>query len=379
MADKTDLNYAAQITISLPGEGEHVSLTVTLWPADVVDVDGILKPLGECTLADLERYAEELQADVWDTYESIILPDLDADESIEVDIKLQVESAGTPGDWQELNLVLPGDALALEETTLEEEQEAEPKQESLPDDEEVPDEDASPNEDASPDEDAPEEEEADEETAGEESAAPDVAVAETEPVFPEIEEEITDDVSAPDIVPSQARVRVAGKRLPLNDPTWAAVDILIDEPALRASQAHALSSLHAEVAGVLIGSRPEKQPDGRYVVHIFDTIVARHTVMQGASVTYTPESWRYLNDTLAKRYPDDTAVMVGWYHTHPGFGIFLSGMDLFIHQNFFTQVWHVALVLDPRARTSGFFSWDRQKTRVSRCDFVWPSWAAGSW
>jgi proteasome lid subunit RPN8/RPN11 len=133
------------------------------------------------------------------------------------------------------------------------------------------------------------------------------------------------------------------------------------------------------VAGVLIGERPEKQPDGRYVVHIFDTIIAKYTVMNGASVTYTPESWRYMNDRLREKYPDDTAVIVGWYHTHPGFGIFLSGMDLFIHQNFFTQIWHVAYVLDPRARTSGFFTWDRQKSHVSRYDFPWPSWAAGSW
>jgi len=54
-------------------------------------------------------------------------------------------------------------------------------------------------------------------------------------------------------------------------------------------------------------------------------------------------------------------------------------MDLFIHQNFFTQIWHVAYVLDPHARTSGFFSWNRQKTKVNRYDFIWPEWAAGSW
>ena len=30
-----------------------------------------------------------------------------------------------------------------------------------------------------------------------------------------------------------------------------------------------------------------------------------------------------------------TESLVGWQHTHPGFGIFLSGYDLFIHRNFF--------------------------------------------
>ena len=77
MSDQSNLNYAAQITISLPNEEESVTLTVTLWPADVLDVDGELKPLAECTLADLERYAKALEADVWDTYEEIVLPDLE--------------------------------------------------------------------------------------------------------------------------------------------------------------------------------------------------------------------------------------------------------------------------------------------------------------
>lgn len=174
-------------------------------------------------------------------------------------------------------------------------------------------------------------------------------------------------------------MRVAGARLPLAESGGAAVDVLLDEAPLRAMQAHALSSLDREVAGVMIGCQPEKQPDGRYIVHVIDSIIAKHTVMQGASVTYTPESWRYMTDTLWERYPDESAVIVGWYHTHPGFGIFLSGMDLFIHQNFFTQIWHVAYVLDPRARTSGFFCWNRQRTKVNRYDFQWPNWAAGSW
>ncbi len=217
-------------------------------------------------------------------------------------------------------------------------------------------------------------------TAVEEAAEPRIIVAETEPVHEETEaEKPTAVTEAPAIAPSRARVRIAGKRRPIGDPTWTAVDIFMEEPALRASQAHALSSLNREVAGVLVGPRPEKQPDGRYLVHIHDTIIAKYTVMHGASVTYTPESWRYMNDVLRERYPDDTAVMVGWYHTHPGFGIFLSGMDLFIHQNFFTQIWHVAFVLDPRANTSGFFCWNRQQTEVKPVDFPWPAWAAGSW
>ena len=155
---------------------------------------------------------------------------------------------------------------------------------------------------------------------------------------------------------------------------------MIDEDPLRRMQAHASSSLRREVAGVMLGPLPEKQPNtNRYIVHVQDMIIAKHTKMRGASVTYTPESWRYLNDVIAERYPEEEMVMVGWYHTHPGFGIFLSGMDLFIHKNFFTQKWHVAYVLDPIARKSGFFSWDSDIKQVKPFPFIWPEWAAGSW
>ena len=38
MSVQSNLSYAAQITISLPGSGEQVTMTVMLWPADVVEV-----------------------------------------------------------------------------------------------------------------------------------------------------------------------------------------------------------------------------------------------------------------------------------------------------------------------------------------------------
>jgi proteasome lid subunit RPN8/RPN11 len=222
---------------------------------------------------------------------------------------------------------------------------------------------------------AAEKSEEDEVIETDEEPEPDVTVAEAEPVFKE-RDAVTETAPPPD---SDSKIRILGKRRPLNHPTWTAADILMNEPAFRDAQAHALSSLNREVAGFLIGPQPEKQPDGRYLVHISDIIIAKHTKMQGASVTYTPESWRYVTDRLAEMYPDETAVIVGWYHTHPGFGIFLSGMDQFIHRNFFIQSWHVALVLDPIARRSGFFCWDRPQTKVDHYDFPWPNWAAGAW
>lgn len=351
--------YAAQITLTLPGRPDTATAIVTLLPADKISVGKEAKPLSECTLAELAAYGQALEAEMWDAYEAISLLELREEANLDIHVIALDESGQATDeieDWSS-QLVLLDTAPLKPDSEEAREEEAQAIQAA----------EAAPTEPAV---------EVPENSGTQEATPPAEAVP---PVTPAPAPAAPIPPTPPTIIPSKARVRVAGGQLPMSESGGAAVDILMDEPPLRAMQAHALSSLDREVAGVMVGHRPEKQPDGRYVVHVIDSIAAKYTVMHGASVTYTPESWRYLNDTLWERYPDESAVMVGWYHTHPGFGIFLSGMDLFIHQNFFTQIWHVAYVLDPRARSSGFFCWNRQKSKVNRYDFLWPEWAAGSW
>jgi len=381
-----NLTYTAVITLTLPNNNGTATANVTLTPPDTIEAeDGRILHLRDCTLADLQAFADQLEVDVWETIKDIKLIDLAEETPVDVTV---LDDDGEPmlplQNWPKQKIVLPKTETKTE-TEIEDEGVVvetavpEPELASVEAHRDAPSE---AEETAVIDEPSTEKPEPEIEKEVE------VTVSEPEPVFPELEVSEADLAAelddpraypTPGIAPSEARVRIAGKRLPIGDRTWTAVDILVDEPALRAAQAHALGSLSHEVAGVLVGPRPEKQPDGRYVVHIIDSIIAKHTVMHGASVTYTPESWRYVNDKLRERYPDETAVIVGWYHTHPGFGIFLSGMDQFIHQNFFTQIWHTALVLDPIAKKSGFFCWDRHKSRVSPIDFAWPMWAAKSW
>jgi proteasome lid subunit RPN8/RPN11 len=360
-------NYLAVITLSLPDGAEAVA-TITLAPASGVAAGGRVKPLRDCTLADLQEFADKLETQLWADYRAIRLIELAETTAVTISIlDANGRQANMPEDWQDHVVILPPGTEEAPEAPPQSEQPAGAEMPAaVAEAEETPAEEAPPAEAATADD--------PEATAADAVVAP--AVEEIEPL-PD---------GSPPAAPVETRLpprprelRIAGRRRPLGHPTWTAVDILINEPAFRDCQAHALSSLDREVAGVLVGPPPEKQPDGRYVVHITDSIIARHTRMHGASVTYTPESWRYVTDRLAALYPDESAVMVGWYHTHPGFGIFLSAMDLFIHQNFFTQLWHVALVLDPVARRSGFFSWDRAKTQVKPYDFPWPAWANGSW
>jgi proteasome lid subunit RPN8/RPN11 len=114
-----------------------------------------------------------------------------------------------------------------------------------------------------------------------------------------------------------------------------------------------------EVGGILIGE-VYKDKDGPFL-EVSAAIVGEHTKNQGAQMTFTTETWAHVNRVKDERYPG--ARVVGWYHTHPRFGIFLSEMDRFIHKSHFPQPWTTALVVDPVQDVEGFFEWSGGEPR----------------
>jgi hypothetical protein len=50
-------------------------------------------------------------------------------------------------------------------------------------------------------------------------------------------------------------------------------------------------------------------------------------------------------------------VVVGWYHTHPGHGVFYSEPDQETHRERFEWPFQVGLVIDPEQERAGFFTW----------------------
>jgi proteasome lid subunit RPN8/RPN11 len=109
-----------------------------------------------------------------------------------------------------------------------------------------------------------------------------------------------------------------------------------------------------EVGGVLIGNvyRDRVGP----FLEITAAIAGEHTRNQGTQMTFTPETWAHVNRVKDQRYRD--SLIVGWYHTHPRFGIFLSDMDKFIQRSHFQQPWTTAFVVDPIRQSEGFFVWN---------------------
>ncbi len=107
--------------------------------------------------------------------------------------------------------------------------------------------------------------------------------------------------------------------------------------------AHAKSSLDAEVCGIMAGTMCEDD-EGPFV-HV-EAIIRGTSANQGSThVTFTQATWTSIHQSLERDHPK--LKMVGWYHTHPGFGVEFSDMDLFIQKNFFPGQNQVALVTDP--------------------------------
>ena len=116
--------------------------------------------------------------------------------------------------------------------------------------------------------------------------------------------------------------------------------------------AHA-ESAEVEVGGVLIGQWCEETPGGSQFIVINHMIPARHTRQGAVYRTFTKDTLLDVHDQIENLYPGEK--IVGWYHTHPRMGVFLSHYDTFLHNNFFPDPWQVALVVEPFSSVAGFF------------------------
>jgi proteasome lid subunit RPN8/RPN11 len=69
------------------------------------------------------------------------------------------------------------------------------------------------------------------------------------------------------------------------------------------------------------------------------------------------------------RHPE--LEIVGWYHTHPGLGIFLSEQDLFVAGHFFPAPYQLSLVIDPiRSLAGAFYMAAGIATPVAGCQLL---------
>jgi proteasome lid subunit RPN8/RPN11 len=121
------------------------------------------------------------------------------------------------------------------------------------------------------------------------------------------------------------------------------------------TRAHVGEQLENEVGGFLIGFLGE---DGLTVTH---AVPAREAVGSAAQLTFPPEAWTAVLSTIEERNQGER--LVGWYHSHPGHGIFLSAYDEFIQSQFFPEEGQIAIVIDPQTGEEGVFVTRNGKTQ----------------
>jgi len=137
------------------------------------------------------------------------------------------------------------------------------------------------------------------------------------------------------------------------DSPEAAVSVFVSPRAFVRICAHAESDLENEVGGWLIGKwRLDKTLERQYIV-VENSLPAPFTRQGRAFLTFTQDTQVALQNLLEERFPGKE--LVGWYHTHPRMGVFLSAYDTWLHNNFFPEHYQVALVVEPHSSSGGFF------------------------
>ncbi len=140
------------------------------------------------------------------------------------------------------------------------------------------------------------------------------------------------------------------------------VKVYIHQTVYKDLEKFALSNTEKELGSILLGTAC--QDLGKTHVVISHFLEAKYTDASAATLTFTHETWDHIHAEHQRLYPQEK--IIGWQHTHPSYGIFLSNYDLFIQENFFDLPFQVAYVIDPVQNLRGFFQWKNGKIEKLR-------------
>lgn len=102
--------------------------------------------------------------------------------------------------------------------------------------------------------------------------------------------------------------------------------------------------------------------DEKEIVIISGAIQGKHTTLEKGIETFTKESWDYINKEIETFFTG--LSVVGWMHTQPSFGTFLTARDDIFHKEYFDCQWHVLYLQDPVEKTDSFYVYDDEKNKL---------------
>ncbi len=156
---------------------------------------------------------------------------------------------------------------------------------------------------------------------------------------------------------NSAKVSLPANFEPVEEISPGSISVYIKQDVYKKIEKYSAEDISKEVGSILLGSYTEDK-DGISVI-ISACIEAKYTDASAATLTFTHKTWEDVYKKKDEMYGE--LSIVGWHHTHPGYGIFLSNYDVFIQKNFFNLPWQIAYVVDPIAKKRGFFEWKEDK------------------
>ncbi|HII38589.1 TPA: hypothetical protein HA318_01125 [Candidatus Micrarchaeota archaeon] len=126
-------------------------------------------------------------------------------------------------------------------------------------------------------------------------------------------------------------------------------EVYLHYNALQKAEKHFLKQAESrlEAMGLLSGQILSWKGQAYTVVNDYLTSENNAT---SVSVRFTRQAF----SELAKQYHSSPRqIIIGWMHSHPGYGCFLSSTDLATQAKYFTEPFHVALVADPLKKEKG--------------------------
>jgi proteasome lid subunit RPN8/RPN11 len=147
---------------------------------------------------------------------------------------------------------------------------------------------------------------------------------------------------------------------PLNYETIGAISenerfsIFIHHNVIEEIDSFLISDVYNECGGVLLGKIFKTESNKLFVI-VDNFIIAKSTKSSISRLTFTHDTWNGINNELEVYHKDN--IILGWFHSHPGHGVFLSGYDIFIQENFFNDEFMIAYVYDPVNNERAFFQW----------------------
>lgn len=142
----------------------------------------------------------------------------------------------------------------------------------------------------------------------------------------------------------------------VGDPQPGEEKIYIKQNVYHSLHAYSKKDTSIEVGSILVGKETSFEGDHHLMIEGY--IDAKYVDSSESTLTFTHKTWEAIHKEKEISYKNHK--IVGWHHTHPNYGIFLSRYDLFIQENYFNLPWQIAYVIDPINQKEGFFAWKNE-------------------